>query len=53
VKQNLSVTNNRGLPNRAYELGIEWIAGPFFKPPPSYALLAYQEGVLIAVAHLS
>ena len=43
VKPKLIVTNNTGIANRAYELGIEWIAGPFLNTTNSYALLAMQE----------
>ncbi|QQX78895.1 U32 family peptidase [Shewanella sp. KX20019] len=39
----LIVTNNTGIANRAYELGIKWIAGPFLNTTNSYALLAMQE----------
>ena len=43
VKPKLIVTNNTGIANRAYELGIEWIAGPFLNTTNSYALLAMKE----------
>jgi putative protease len=43
VKPNLIVTNNTGIAHRAFELGIEWIAGPFLNTTNSYALLAMQE----------
>ncbi len=43
VKPKLIVTNNTGIANRAYELGIEWIAGPLLNTTNSYALLAMQE----------
>lgn len=43
VRPKLIVTNNTGIANRAYELGIEWIAGPFLNTTNSYALLAMQE----------
>jgi putative protease len=43
VKPKRIVTNNTGIANRAYELGIEWIAGPFLNTTNSYALLAMQE----------
>lgn len=39
----LIVTNNTGIANRAFELGIKWIAGPFLNTTNSYALLAMQE----------
>ncbi len=43
VRPKLIVTNNTGIANRAYELGIEWVAGPFLNTTNSYALLAMQE----------
>jgi putative protease len=43
VKPELIVTNNTGIANRAYELGIRWIAGPFLNTTNSYALLALKE----------
>jgi putative protease len=43
VKPKLIVTNNTGIAHRAFELGIEWIAGPFLNTTNSYALLAMQE----------
>lgn len=43
VKPSLIVTNNTGIANRAFELGIDWIAGPFLNTTNSYALLAMKE----------
>jgi putative protease len=43
VKPALIVTNNTGIANRAFELGIKWIAGPFLNTTNSYALLAMQD----------
>lgn len=43
VKPELIVTNNTGIANRASELGIKWIAGPFLNTTNSYALLAMKE----------
>ncbi|TYK65982.1 peptidase U32 family protein [Colwellia echini] len=43
VRPELIVTNNTGIANRAFELGIKWIAGPFLNTTNSYALLAMQE----------
>ncbi len=43
VKPKLIVTNNTGIANRAFELGIRWIAGPFLNTTNSYALLAMKE----------
>ena len=44
VKPELIVTNNTGIANRAFELGIRWIAGPFLNTTNSYSLLAMKEG---------
>jgi putative protease len=44
VKPELIVTNNTGIANRAFELGIKWVAGPFLNTTNSYALLAMKEG---------
>ncbi|MFT6269721.1 MAG: putative protease [Alphaproteobacteria bacterium] len=43
VKPKRIVTNNTGIAHRAFELGIEWIAGPFLNTTNSYALLAMQD----------
>jgi len=43
VKPKLIVTNNTGIANRASELGIKWIAGPFLNIANSYSLLAMKE----------
>ena len=43
VKPPLIVTNNTGIANRASELGVDWIAGPFLNTTNSYALLAMKE----------
>ena len=53
VKPKLIVTNNTGIANRAYELGIEWIAGPFLNTTNSYALLAMKEAFDCAGAFIS
>jgi putative protease len=53
VKPKLIVTNNTGIANRAFELGIEWIAGPFLNTTNSYALLAMQEGFNCSGAFIS
>lgn len=37
------VSNNTGVAYKAYEMGIEWIAGPFLNTTNSYALLTLQE----------
>ena len=53
VRPKLIVTNNTGIANRAYELGIEWIAGPFLNTTNSYALLAMQESFNCSGAFIS
>ena len=37
------VTNNSGIAYKAYEMGIEWIAGPFLNTTNSHALITMQE----------
>ena len=53
VKPSLIVTNNTGIANRAFELGIKWIAGPFLNTTNSYALLAMKEEFDCAGAFIS
>ncbi|WNC71141.1 peptidase U32 family protein [Thalassotalea psychrophila] len=53
VKPELIVTNNTGIANRAFELGIKWIAGPFLNTTNSYALLAMKEELDCAGAFIS
>jgi putative protease len=53
VKPKLIVTNNTGIAHRAYELCIEWIAGPFLNTTNTYALLAMQEGFNCSGAFIS
>ncbi|TMM45975.1 peptidase U32 family protein [Colwellia ponticola] len=53
VNPKLIVTNNTGIANRAFELGIEWIAGPFLNTTNSYALLAMKEGFNCSGAFIS
>lgn len=43
VRPELIITSNTGIAHRAYELGIQWIAGPNLNTTNSYALLAMQE----------
>lgn len=47
------VTNNTGIAYKAFELGIEWIAGPFLNTTNSYALLTLQEELNCAGAFVS
>ncbi|WP_057830603.1 peptidase U32 family protein [Colwellia sp. TT2012] len=53
VKPKLIVTNNTGIANRAFELGIDWIAGPFLNTTNSYALLAMKENFNCSGAFIS
>ena len=53
VKPKLIVTNNTGIANRAFELGIQWIAGPFLNTTNSYALLAMKEAFDCSGAFIS
>jgi putative protease len=53
VKPELIVTSNTGIANRAYELGIKWIAGPNLNTTNSYALLAMQEALNCSGAFIS
>lgn len=47
------VTNNTGIAYEAYQLGIEWVAGPFLNTTNSYALLAMKETFDCAGAFIS
>ena len=43
VKPARIVSNNTGVAYKAFEMGIDWIAGPFLNTTNSYALLTLQE----------
>lgn len=43
VKPSRIVSNNTGIAYKAYEMNIDWIAGPFLNTTNSYALLTLQE----------
>lgn len=43
VRPKRIVSNNTGVAYKAYEMGIDWIAGPFLNTTNSYALLTLQE----------
>ena len=47
------VSNNTGIAFVAYEMDIEWIAGPFLNTTNSYALLTIQEELNCAGAFIS
>ncbi len=43
TKPKTIVTNNSGVAYKAFEMGIEWIAGPFLNTTNSHALMEMQE----------
>ena len=47
------VSNNTGIAYKAFEMGIEWIAGPFLNTTNSYALLTLKEELNCAGAFIS
>jgi len=47
------ICNNTGIAYRAFEMGIEWIAGPFLNTTNSHALLTLQEELNCAGAFIS
>ncbi len=47
------VSNNTGIAYIAYEMGIEWIAGPFLNTTNSYALRTLKEELSCAGAFIS
>ncbi|PHS18556.1 MAG: collagenase-like protease [Kangiella sp.] len=53
VKPARIVTNNTGIAYKAFEMGIEWIAGPFLNTTNSYALYTMQEELNCAGAFIS
>ena len=53
VKPKRIVSNNTGVAYKAFEMGIEWIAGPFLNTTNSYALLTLQEELNCAGAFIS
>jgi putative protease len=53
LKPKRIVTNNTGIAYKAFEMGIEWIAGPFLNTTNSYALLTLQEELNCAGAFIS
>ena len=53
VKPARIVSNNTGVAYKAYEMGIEWIAGPFLNTTNSYALLTLKEELNCAGAFIS
>lgn len=53
VKPARIVSNNTGVAYRAYEMGIEWIAGPFLNTTNSHALVTLKEELNCAGAFIS
>ncbi len=53
VRPKRIVSNNTGIAYEAFEMGIEWIAGPFLNTTNSYALLTLQEELNCAGAFIS
>jgi len=53
VKPKLIVTNNTGMAYEAYQLGIDWIAGPHLNTVNSYSLQSLQENFNCTGAFIS
>ncbi|BCG64903.1 MAG: putative protease [Methyloprofundus sp.] len=53
VRPKRIVSNNTGIAYKAFEMGIEWIAGPFLNTTNSYALLTLQEELNCTGAFIS
>lgn len=53
VKPERIVSNNTGIAYKAFEMDIEWIAGPFLNTTNSYALLTLKEELNCAGAFIS
>ena len=53
VKPKRIVSNNTGIAYKAFEMGIEWIAGPFLNTTNSYALRTLKEELNCAGAFIS
>jgi len=53
VKPKKIVTNNTGVAFMAYELGIEWVAGPFLNTTNSHALVTLKEELNCSGAFIS
>ncbi|MGC9458288.1 peptidase U32 family protein, partial [Vibrio genomosp. F10] len=53
VKPERIVTNNTGIAYKAYEMGIEWVAGPFMNTTNSHALVTLKEELNCAGAFIS
>jgi len=53
IKPARIVSNNTGIAYKAFEMGTEWIAGPFLNTTNSYALLTLKEDLNCAGAFIS
>jgi len=53
VKPERIVTNNTGIAYKAFEMNIDWIAGPFLNTTNSYALLTLKEELNCSGAFIS
>lgn len=53
IKPTRIVTNNTGIAYKAYEMGIEWVAGPFMNTTNSHALVTLKEELNCAGAFIS
>lgn len=53
IKPARIVTNNTGIAYKAYEMGIEWVAGPFMNTTNSHALVTLREELNCAGAFIS
>ncbi|MEF1280727.1 peptidase U32 family protein [Vibrio fortis] len=53
VKPKRIVTNNTGIAYKAYEMGIEWVAGPFMNTTNSHALYTLKEQLNCSGAFLT
>ncbi|WP_299138738.1 peptidase U32 family protein [uncultured Vibrio sp.] len=53
IKPARIVTNNTGIAFKAYEMGIEWVAGPFMNTTNSHALVTLKEELNCAGAFIS
>jgi putative protease len=53
VKPSRIVSNNTGVAYKAFEMGIEWIAGPFLNTTNSHALVTLKEELNCAGAFIS
>jgi putative protease len=53
VKPKKIISNNTGVAHKAFEMGIEWIAGPLLNTTNSYALMTLKEELNCAGAFIS